>query len=104
MKALFTGLSTIAISFALLGTFTARASDGIDEPVIQVDCTKGGKATMDIDGEEVTVNCGTNTPTVCGEIPKEEHCIGTAFACMKGKDCLTISGGIKFHRTNCGSG
>jgi hypothetical protein len=88
--------------FSLSTPALAAASSGGGEGV-QCDCSSG-KPKCKIGGQDATVNMGSATPTKQGTIPKMEQCQGTAFACMKGKDCITIEGGIKFHKTNCGSG
>lgn len=87
------------ISLHTIFSISAHATGGD----LKFDCVNGS-AKGTIGGEEVKIDCGANTPTKKGKIEAMHPCVGSAFPCMAGKDCIDIQGGIKFHRTNCGSG
>lgn len=101
------GFPFVLFTFCVLLAAPARGSGDSSaggDNVVKVTCDAGGNSKMLLDGKEVKVDCGANTPTKTGKLPPEENCVGSSFACMRGKECITIQGGIKFHKTNCGSG
>ncbi len=100
----FRCLTAIFSLFLLLISMGPFAQAAQEAGEIKFDCKASGGAKGYINGQPFPVDCGANTPTKSGSITAVHPCVGSSFRCMKGKECIDIEGGFKFHQTNCGSG
>ena len=88
---------------------SANSANGPCGSLVRVTCDGGG-SKIEFVGTDVTdkVDCGASTPPGNGKISDNHNCVGSAFPCMRGKECVQAEplskDGKVFHMPNCGSG